>query len=85
MNGRSRDIATTAERGHDLAPDRGGPVPVKRRHDVERVTDHNGPPVDRCVHCGASGSIGAVNPYAECPDRRDGAPEADVETTVPAP
>jgi hypothetical protein len=84
MNGRSRDVATPAERGHDLRSEGSEPVPKDRRHDVERVTDHDGPPVDRCVHCGASGSIGAINPYTECLDRRDGAPEADVET-VPAP
>lgn len=85
MNGRSRDVATAAECGHDLRPEGSAPVPVERRHDVERVTDHDGPPVDRCPYCGASGSIGSIDPRAECPDRRDGAPEADVETTVPAP
>ena len=85
MNGRSRDVATPAERGHDLRSEGSEPVPVELRHDVERVTDHDAPPLDRCVHCDASGSIGSVNPYEECPDRRDGVPDTDVETTVPAP
>ena len=44
----------------------------------------DGPPVVRCVHCEASGSIGSVDPFAKCPDRGDGAPDTDVET-VPAP
>jgi hypothetical protein len=70
MNGRSRDVATPAERGHDLRPEGGDAVPVDRRHDLETIVDHDGPPVDRCVHCGASGSIGAIDPFAECPDRR---------------
>jgi hypothetical protein len=69
MNSRSRAVATPAERGHDLRSKGSDPVPKDRRHDVERVTDHDGPPRDRCRHCDASGSIGSVNPYDECPDR----------------
>jgi hypothetical protein len=84
MTGRSRDVATVAERGGDLWPEGSDPVPVDRRHDLATIDDHDGPPVVRCVHCEASGSIGSIDPRAECPDRRDGAPEADVET-VPAP
>ena len=67
MNGRSRDVATAAEHGHDLRPEGSYPVSVDRRHDLETIADHDGPPVVRCAHCGASGSIGAVNPFAECP------------------
>jgi hypothetical protein len=88
MNGRSRDVATPAERGHDLRSEGSDPVPKDRRHDIERVTDHDAPPRDRCVHCGASGSIGSVNPYAECPERRREGEHADADhepETMPAP
>jgi hypothetical protein len=70
MNGRSRD----------LAPERGEPAPKDRRHEPETIDDHDGPPFDRCRHCGASGSIGAVNPYEECPDRREDVTDVDAET-----
>ena len=85
MNGRSRDVATVAERGHDLRPGGRDPVPVERRHDVETIADHDGPPLDQCVHCGASGSIGAIDLFAPCPERGDGVLDPDAETTVPAP
>jgi hypothetical protein len=84
MNGRSRNVATPAERGHDLRSEGSDPVPKDRRHDIERVTDHDAPPRDRCVHCGASGSIGSINPYAECPARHREDDHADSET-VPVP
>jgi hypothetical protein len=86
MNGRSRAVATPAERGGDRRSEGSDPVPVDRRHDVERVDGHDGPPRDRCVHCGAVGSIGAIDPRAACPDRcREVEPDPDAETTVPAP
>jgi hypothetical protein len=88
MNGRSRDVATPAERGHDLAPERVDPVPKDRRHDVERVTDHDSPPRDQCVHCGASGAIGSVDPRAECPERRHEGDRVDADhepEMMPAP
>jgi hypothetical protein len=84
MTGRSRDVATVAERGGDLRPEGSDPVPVDRRHDLETIVDHDGPPLDRCVHCGASGSIGSVNPHAECPTRHREDGHADSET-VPVP
>jgi hypothetical protein len=88
MNSRSREVATPAERGHDLACEGSDPVPVERRHDVERVTDHDGPPIDHCIYCGTSGSIGSVDPRAECPERRREGEHADTDhepETMPAP
>jgi hypothetical protein len=85
MAGRSRDVATAAECGHDLRPEGSAPAPVERRHDLETIADHDGPPIVWCRECGESGSIGSVNPRAECPDQGDGVPDPDGETTVPAP
>ena len=82
---RSYDCATSAELGHDLAPEYVEPAPTECRHDLETIADHDGPPIVRCRECGESGSIGSVNPRAECPDRGDGVPDPDGETTVPAP
>ena len=61
--------ATDAEAGRGLRRDRGDPVPEGLRHSVERIDDHDGPPFDKCSECGESGSIGSVNPFAECPSR----------------
>lgn len=87
MVGRSRDIATPAELGHDGRPDRDAvDVPPKdRRHDLETLTDHDGPPVERCRHCGRVSYLGAIDPFAECPGR-GGDSEGDAEPeTVPTP
>ena len=61
--------ATDAEAGRGLRRDRAEPVPEELRHSVERVDSHDGPPFDKCSECGESGSIGSVNPFAECPAR----------------
>ena len=36
---------------------------------LETITEHDGPPVVRCEYCGASGPVGSIDPFAECPDR----------------
>ena len=81
MAGRSRDVATAAECGHDLQPEGSAPAPVERRHDLETIADHDGPPVVRCRECGESRSIGAVDPFAECPGQCADVP--DGPKTVP--
>jgi hypothetical protein len=80
MIGRSRDCATPAERGHDGRPDSLDAAevpPVERRHELETVDDHDGPPVERCRHCERVGRLGAIDPFGACPDRRDGGLESD--------
>ena len=89
MVGRSRDVATPAELGHDCRPDPGDDpeVPPKDvRHELETVDDHDGPPVERCIHCERVAHYGAIDPFVACPDRHDGGPETDVDAepeTVP--
>ena len=61
--------ALPEEKGAGLRRDRADPVPEGLRHSVERIDDHGGPPFDKCSECGESGSIGSVNPFAECPSR----------------
>jgi hypothetical protein len=82
--GRSHDCATSAELGHGLAPEYAEPAPTKCRHELETITEHDGPPVVRCEHCGASGSVGSIDPFAECPSRGEDSPDAEPET-IPAP
>ena len=82
--GRSHDCATSAELGHDLAPENVEPVPTECRHDLETIIEHDGPPVVRCEHCGASGSVGSIDPFAACPGRGKDSPDAEPET-IPAP
>jgi hypothetical protein len=61
--------ALPEERGADLRRDRAEPVPEGLRHSVERIDYHDGQPFERCAHCGSAGSIGSINPFAECPAR----------------
>ena len=61
--------ALPEEKGAGLRRDRADPVPEAVRHDVERVDDHDSLPFDRCSYCGSAGSIGSINPFAECPAR----------------
>jgi len=82
--GRSHDCATSAELGHDLAPEYAEPAPTKCRHELETITEHDGPPVVRCEYCGASGPVGSIDPFAECPGRCEDSPDAEPET-IPAP
>ena len=80
MVGRSRDVATSAELGHDCrpAPDDAPEVPPKDvRHELETVNGHDGPPVERCIHCERVGHPGAIDSFGECPNRRDNGREGD--------
>jgi hypothetical protein len=61
--------ALPEEKGAGLRRDRVDPVPEGLRHSVNRIDDHDGPPFDKCSECGESGSIGSINPFAECPAR----------------
>jgi len=61
--------ALPEEKGAGLRRDRVDPVPEGLRHSVKRIDDHDGPPFDKCSECGESGSIGSINPFAECPAR----------------
>ena len=82
--GRSHDCATSAELGHGLAPEYAEPTPTECRHELETITEHDGPPVVRCEYCGASGPVGSIDPFAECPGRCEDSPDAEPET-IPAP
>jgi hypothetical protein len=61
--------ALPEEKGAGLRRDPAEPVPEGLRHSVELIDDHDDQPFDRCEHCGSSGSIGSINPFAECPAR----------------
>ena len=61
--------ALPEEKGAGLRRDRADPVPEGLRHSVERIDDHDGPPFDRCAHCGRAGPVGSINPFARCPSR----------------
>lgn len=83
MTGRSRDVATPAELGQDGRPDPLDALdvaPKDRRHDLETIDTHDGPPVERCVHCERVGHPGAIDPFAACPDRCDGEADTDADT-----
>ena len=82
--GRSRDCATSAELGHDLVPESAEPAPTECRHNLETITEHDGPPVVRCEYCDAFGSVGSIDPFAECPGQGEGSSDAEPET-IPAP
>jgi len=85
MVGRSRDVATPAELGQDCPPDpldAADVVPKDVRHDLETLTDHDGPPVERCRHCERVGHYGAIDPFGECPARSDDDHDHDAETIL---
>jgi hypothetical protein len=89
LSGRSQNTATPAERGEDYRPDpvdASGTPPKDVRHDLETLTDHDGPPVERCRHCQRAASLGTIDPFAPCPGQRDGDPESYVNVeaeTIP--
>ena len=64
---------TDAEAGRGLRPDPAEPAPEAVRHVVETIDDshddHEGPPFDRCIHCGHASGQGGVNPFERCPAR----------------
>ena len=66
---RSGRDALPEERGAGLRRDPADPVPEELRHDPERIDDHDGPPFDRCRHCGREDRPSGISPFAECPDR----------------
>jgi len=83
--GRSRDVATSAELGHDCQPDptdASPKIPRERRHDIEHVVideePYAGYELDQCRHCGTTARRGCVNPHVACPVR------AGSETTTNA-
>lgn len=47
--------ATDAKAGRDLQRDDDEPAPEGVRHRPERVEPDDGPPFDRCPHCGEAG------------------------------
>jgi hypothetical protein len=61
--------ATDAEAGRGLVRDDPEPAPEELRHRPERIEPDDGPPFDRCPHCERAGSVGSINPFAECPGR----------------
>ena len=76
MIGRSLNVATPAERGRDCLPDPldgdregDGVAPKDRRHDLETLTDHDGPPVERCRFCERVAHPGRIDPFGVCPAR----------------
>ena len=90
MVGRSTACATPAELGHDLRPEPAETPDPERSHEIERTQvpedaeRYPGYPFEQCRHCGASGRVGSIEPYEECPadgENRDERAEPDAGRT----